>query len=79
MLPIRSTIKIFLKLKILEKYPELADEFKILNEVGVTPNSKFNKVKHLTPMYSLSNGFNDEDILNFPKANKIIFGSTSKQ
>ena len=39
--------------KILEKYPELADEFKTLNQVGVTPNSKFNKVKHLTPMYSL--------------------------
>jgi len=53
--------------KILEKYPELGDEFKILNQVGVTPNSKFNKVKHLTPMYSLSNGFNDEDILNFLK------------
>ena len=53
--------------KILEKYPELEDEFKILNQVGVTPNSKFNKVKHLTPMYSLSNGFNDEDILNFLK------------
>ena len=53
--------------KILEKYPELADEFKILNQVGVTPNSKFNKVKHLTPMYSLSNAINDEDILNFLK------------
>ena len=53
--------------KILEKYPELADEFKILNQVGVKPNSKFNKVKHLTPMYSLSNAFSDEDILNFLK------------
>ena len=53
--------------RILDKYPELADEFKILNQVGVTPNSKFNKVKHLTPMYSLSNAFNNEDILNFLK------------
>ena len=53
--------------KILEKYPELADEFEILNQVGVKPNSKFNKVKHLTPMYSLSNAFSDEDILNFLK------------
>ena len=58
--------------KILEKYPELADEFKILNQVGVTPNSKFNKVKHLTPMYSLSNGFNDEDILNFKQIRSFL-------
>ena len=48
--------------KILEKYPELENKYKILNQVGVSPNSKFNKVKHLTPMHSLSNGFNDEDI-----------------
>ncbi len=53
--------------KILEKYPELEDEGKILNLVGITPNSRFKKVKHHTPMYSLSNGFNDEDILNFLK------------
>ena len=31
------------------------------------PNSKFKKVKHLTPMYSLSNAFSDEDIYNFLK------------
>ena len=48
--------------KIIAKYPELEDDFKILNRVGVTPNSKFKKVKHLTPMYSLSNGFDSEDI-----------------
>ena len=53
--------------KILTKYPELEDQFKSINQVGVMPNSKFKKVKHLTPMYSLSNGFNKEDIFNFLK------------
>ena len=53
--------------KILAKYPELENKFKSLNHVGVIPNSKFKKVKHLTPMYSLSNAFNKEDILNFLK------------
>ena len=33
----------------------------------MTPNSRFKKVKHLTPMYSLSNAFNNEDIFNFLK------------
>ena len=53
--------------KIIAKYPELEDEFKILNQIGAMPSSKFKKVKHLTPMYSLSNGFNNEDIFNFLK------------
>ena len=53
--------------KILAKYPGLEDEFKVLDQVGVTPNSKFKKVKHLAPMYSLSNAFSDKDISNFLK------------
>ena len=31
------------------------------------PTSKFKKVKHLTPMYSLSNAFSNEDVYNFLK------------
>ena len=53
--------------KLLSMYPELEDQYSILNQVGVTPNSRFKKVKHLTPMYSLSNAFNNEDIFNFLK------------
>ena len=34
-------------------YPELADQYSVLDQVGVMPNSRFKKVKHLTPMYSL--------------------------
>ena len=51
--------------KILTKYPDLEDQYSILDQVGVMPNSRFKKVKHLTPMYSLSNAFNNEDILNY--------------
>ena len=53
--------------KLLSIYPELEDQYSILDKVGVTPNSRFKKVKHLTPMYSLSNAFNNEDIFNFLK------------
>ena len=53
--------------KIIAKYPELEDEYKVLDQIGATPNSKFKKVKHLTPMYSLSNAFSNEDIYNFLK------------
>ena len=37
--------------KLLSIYPELEDQYSTLNQVGVMPNSKFKKVKHLTPMY----------------------------
>ncbi len=53
--------------KIIAKYPELEDEYKVLDQIGAMPNSKFKKVKHLTPMYSLSNAFSNEDIYNFLK------------
>ena len=53
--------------KIIAKYPELEDEYKVLNQVGAMPNSKFKKVQHLTQMYSLSNAFSNEDIYNFLK------------
>ena len=53
--------------KLLSIYPELEDQYSILDQVGVMPNSRFKKVKHLTPMYSLSNAFNNEDIFNFLK------------
>ena len=53
--------------KLLSIYPELENQYSILDKVGVKPNSRFKKVKHLTPMYSLSNAFNNEDIFNFLK------------
>jgi len=35
--------------------------------VGYKPSKNFTKVKHRTPMLSLANAFNEEDLLNFEK------------
>ena len=35
--------------------------------VGFTPSKNFKKVKHEIPMLSLSNAFNEEDLINFEK------------
>ena len=35
--------------------------------IGSTPSNKFKKVKHLYPMLSLSNAFNQSDMINFLK------------
>ena len=42
------------------------------NLVGTTPAKKFKKIKHLKPMLSLSNAFNNEDMKDFLKK-LIIF------
>ncbi len=39
----------------------------LTKKVGAFPQSKFKKIKHRTPMYSLSNGFSNDDILVFLK------------
>ena len=37
------------------------------NLVGAPPTNKFNKIKHLKPMLSLSNAFDKDDMLDFLK------------
>ena len=37
------------------------------NLVGAPPTNKFNKIKHLKPMLSLSNAFDKNDMLDFLK------------
>ena len=37
------------------------------NSVGSPPSNKFEKIKHLTPMLSLSNAFNNQDMQDFLK------------
>ena len=50
-----------------ENYKFLKD-LKILdNLVGATPTNKFNKIKHVSPMLSLSNAFNKENMQDFIK------------
>ena len=46
--------------KLEEKFPHLVN-----NEVGFTPNNKFQKITHIQPMKSLSNAFNKDDMLDF--------------
>ena len=41
--------------------------------VGATPSNDFKKIKHLSPMLSLSNAFNREDMIeNKKKVNKFL-------
>ena len=59
-----------LKKEILEletKYPFLKKIDTVSNIVGSKPSNKFNKIKHLLPMLSLSNAFNLEDMKDFLK------------
>jgi DNA ligase (NAD+) len=52
---------------LLDADPSLNSTDDLTNQVGAFPQSKFKKVKHRTPMYSLSNGFSNDDILVFLK------------
>lgn len=47
------------------KYPTLARKDSPTKKIGGEVVDKFNKVKHNIPMMSLSNVFNEEEILNF--------------
>jgi DNA ligase (NAD+) len=48
-----------------ENYPQLTRPDSPTTRVGAPPLEKFDTVAHTTPMLSLDNGFNDEDILEF--------------
>ena len=59
-----------------EEIINLEKKFKFLksknsptNNVGFKPSKNFKKVSHRAPMLSLSNAFNEEDLLNFEKKN----------
>ena len=43
-----------------------------LDFVGAPPSNKFKKIKHLYPMLSLSNAFNEIDMENFLKRLRIF-------
>ena len=50
-----------------KKYTFLKKIFTLDNLVGSKPSNKFKKIKHLMPMLSLSNAFNDHDMNDFLK------------
>jgi len=57
-------------LELENKYPFLEKNETVGNIVGAKPLNRFKKIKHLKPMLSLSNAFNEADMLDFKK--KII-------
>jgi DNA ligase (NAD+) len=54
-------------LEIEAKYPSLSFSYSPTQRVGSEPLERFNKVDHLTPMLSLENAFNTEDLEDFNK------------
>ena len=54
-------------LKLEDKFSYLKKHSKLKNIVGAKPTNKFKKVKHLSPMLSLSNAFNLNDMKDFQK------------
>ena len=57
----------------------LSSKDDLTKKVGAFPQSKFKKVKHRTPMYSLSNGFSNDDILAFLKQVKSFLDLPKKE
>ena len=49
------------------KYPYVREFGTISNIVGAEPSKKFKKIKHLLPMLSLNNAFNEKDMGDFIK------------
>ena len=46
-------------------FPELATERSLSRTVGAAPQEKFGKIRHRVPMLSLSNAFDDQDVIDF--------------
>ncbi len=55
------------------KFPFLKKIGSVNKIIGATPSNNFKKIKHLSPMLSLSNAFNREDMIDFmKKVNKYL-------
>ena len=52
-----------------KKFDFLKDQNSPSEIVGFKPSKNFKKVSHRVPMLSLSNAFNEEDLVNFEKKN----------
>ena len=65
-----------LKLEIIDlekKYKYLNNINSPSNSVGFKPSKVFKKIKHSVPMLSLSNAFDENDLINFEKKNFKFF------
>ena len=54
-------------IKLEKKYKFLTSSNSPSKIVGFEPSKNFRKVRHKVPMLSLSNAFNEEDLINFEK------------
>ncbi len=54
-------------LELEKKNPYLKNIDSVEKIIGAPPSNKFKKIKHLSPMLSLSNAFNETDMINFLK------------
>mgnify|MGYP001060083238 FL=1 len=52
-------------LELESKFPELTLKISPSNKVGGKIQNKFKKSNHLSSMYSLANGFNEKDLIEF--------------
>ena len=57
-----------------KKYPELISENSPTQRIGGLPAENFNQVQHLTPMLSLSNVFNYEELKEWIERNSKTIG-----
>jgi DNA ligase (NAD+) len=58
-----------------KKHPFLKHKDSPLNKVGYKPSKNFKKFAHKIPMLSLSNAFNEEDLINFEKKIQNFLGN----
>ncbi len=56
-----------------KKYKYLRNNLSPSTTVGFKPSRNFLKSKHRVQMLSLSNAFNEEDLINFEKKNNKLF------
>ena len=63
-----------------KKYYFLKNEMSPSTSVGYKPSKNFKKVRHMTPMLSLGNAFNRDDLINFEKKiyNFLSFNHNTK-
>ncbi len=67
--------KMKLELKDLyERNPDLRDKSSVLDEVGARPLENFGKITHAKSMLSLSNAFNEDDLVDFIDRIKRFLG-----
>ena len=61
------------------KYPELKLYKNPSNKIGGKIENKFEKSEHLSPMYSLANGFNEEDLIEFDERVKKFLNLSNNE